>query len=495
MNKKILIFLLILFLVSCKVEQEEVELAEKGSIDQGGITLFPKSKDGYIGDPMPFYDQGMMNMFYLLDERGGTIGFHPFALLQTNNYLTWIDHGTVIPYVNSISSQDLALGTGSVIKDKNGLYHAYYTGHNSRGEMPYFEKIQHATSTDLVNWTKHPNDGFFGGVNDFRDPYVYYDSSSDEYWMLITTRDYQGGVIKRYTSKNLVTWANAGVFYRNPEGNYNMECPTLIYVNGYYYLSFSAQGNTNERIVHYRYTDDLSKGFTIPDQDYFDGWGFYAGRIEKHDDRLILAGWVATKTLDRDFGTYMWGGHLVTHELIQAEDGTLKPKLLTFIDEKLSHEVKYEVIDTNASVLDNTYKMNKNQGYGYVLFDELLDRPTKLTYKVDITDTDNFGMTFNAFDSFFGNLNVYFDIENQRIEFYRVKANLIKQSESEIIIPFTFDLSNELDIKVITEGSVIVVYINEQIAITSRAYDMANSSFGFFTLGSQVTISDIHFYE
>lgn len=495
MYKKLLIIMIIFFLVSCQTEEPIIELAEKGSVDQGGITLFPKSNHGYIGDPMPFYDEGIMNMFYLLDERGGTIGFHPFALLQTTNYLTWTDHGTVIPYVNSISSQDLALGTGSVIKDKNGLYHAFYTGHNSRGEMPYFEKIQHATSTDMIHWTKQPDDGFFGGVNDFRDPYVYYDEASDEYWMLITTRDYQGGVIKRYTSKDLINWVNNGVFYRNTEGSYNMECPTLIYVNGYYYLSFSAQGTGNERVVHYRYTQDLSSGFNVPEQDYFDGWGFYAGRIEKMGDRLILAGWVATKTLDRDFGTYMWGGHLVTHELLQLEDGTLKPKLLNEVDEKLSTEVKYEVIESNIQTISNGFSFSKQQGYGYVIFDELLDRPTKLTYKVDLKNTSNFGMTYNAFDSVFGNLNIYFDLENNQIEFYRVDSNLIKQSQSEIRIPFMFNGLTELNIKVVTEDTVLIVYVNEQIAVTSRAYDMANTSFGFFTLGSEVKIFDVHFYE
>jgi beta-fructofuranosidase len=495
MYKKLFIISLFLILASCKPEVHEDILAEKGSVDQGGITLFPKSSYGYIGDTLTFYDEKIMNMFYLLDERGGTIGFHPFALLQTTDFLTWTDHGTVIPYVNNISFQDLALGTGSVIKDKEGLYHAFYTGHNSRGLMPFFEKIQHATSTDLINWTKHPENGFFGGVNDFRDPYIYYDEPSDEYWMLITTRDSYGGIIRRYTSPDLITWTNAGVFYRNPEGSYNMECPTLIYFNGYYYLSFSAQGTTNQRVVHYRYTDDLSKEFIIPEQDYFDGWGFYAGRIEKIESRLVLNGWVGTKSLDRDFGNYMWAGHLVTHELIQSEDGTLQPKLLKEIDEKLSTEVKYSVSNTNLLNTTNGYMFNEKQGYGYVLFEELLERPTKMTFKVDLTDTTNFGITYNAYDSTFGNLNVYFDLQNQLIEFYRVDSNLIKQSNSEIRIPFDFSLLQELEVKVVTEGTVVIVYINEKIAITSRAYDMANSSFGFFTLGSKTKIYDVHFYE
>ena len=153
------------------------------------------------------------------------------------------------------------------------------------------------------------------------------------------------------------------------------------------------------------------------------------------------------------------------------------------------------MIESNIQTISNGFSFSKQQGYGYVIFDELLDRPTKLTYKVDLTNTNNFGMTYNAFDSVFGNLNIYFDLDNDQIEFYRVDSNLIKQSQSEIRIPFMFNGLTELNIKVVTEGTVLIVYVNEQIAITSRAYDMANSSFGFFTLGSEVKIFDVHFYE
>lgn len=497
MNKfKIIIFILIITILSSCTEDivdDITPLPENGTITQEDFMLFPKSEYGYIGDPMPFYDNGTMNMFYLLDERRGSIGFHPFALLQTEDFLSWEDIGTVIPYVNSISSQDLALGTGSVIKDTNGLYHAFYTGHNSSGEMEWYEKIQHATSTDLVNWTKHPEDGFFGNSNDFRDPYIYFDNNSNEYWMLVTTRDFGGGVIKRYTSTDLVNWTDNGVFYRNTEGNYNMECPTLIEYNGYYYLSFSEQGVGNDRVVHYRYTDNIDNGFIIPEYDYFDGWGFYAGRIELFDNKLTLSGWVATKTLMIDGGDYMWGGNLVTHELYQNPDGTLSVKILSEIDNILNHEVKYDIFDINVDTQDNQYIFESNRGYNYLLFESLLERPTKLNFSIDITNATNFGITLNAYDSIIGDLNIYFNIEQNKLEFYKVDSNLISTSLPEISIDFNY--SNTLDCTLITEGDILVLYVNNEIALTSRAYNMTDSPFGFFSIQSDVIISDVHFYE
>lgn len=490
--KKLLCVIMICMIMILSACQSNETSNAKGSIDQGDIKLFPKSEYGYIGDPMPFYNDGQMQMFYLLDERRGGIGFHPYGLLQSTDFLHWHDVGEVIPYVNSISSQDMALGTGSIIEDKNGLYHAFYTGYNGTGEMDYFEKIQHATSEDLINWTKHPEYGFYGGVNDFRDPYIYFDEDSNMYWMLITSRDEMGGVIRKYTSIDLYHWVDEGIFYRNDAGTYNMECPTLFEYNGYYYLTFSEQGTGNDRVVHYRYTDHLSQGFVTPANDTFDGWGFYAGRVERFEDDLVLSGWVATKTLDIDAGSYMWGGNLVNHKLYQRSNGELSVDILDQIDETLSHEVEYQVTQSNINN-QGKYVFEGGSGYQYLLFEELEEKATKTTFSVDISNSSNFGITLNAYASVFGDLNIFFDIENNSIEFYNVASNLISNEQPEIQMDYVF--SEKLECVLLTEGSILVLYINGERALTSRAYNMADSQFGFFTLNAEATLLDINFFE
>jgi len=499
--KKTLLLLMISFvaLAGCETDKKKPivnDLPQKGSVEQGDIMIYPKSEYGYIGDPMPFSSDDRMNMFYLLDERRGSTGFHPFALLTTTNFYEWEDYGTVIPYENSISSQDLALGTGSVIQDKDGLYHAFYTGWNARGEMEWFEKIQHATSTDMITWEKHPEDGFYGAANDFRDPYVYFVETSEEYWMLITSRDYTGGIIKRYTSTDLVDWEYKDIFFRNDDGHYNLECPTLIKYNDYYYLSFSEQGSGNDRVVHYRYTDDIDKGFIKPDVDNFDGWGFYAGRIELFNSKLILSGWVATKTADIDQGDYMWAGHLVTHQIVQNDNGLLHVKILDEIDQKLSNEVNYNVVDGNTVDTETQMTFLAQKGYSFILYEELLGKATKTEFSVDISEASNFGITLNAYESNIGDLNVYFNIEENKLEFYKIDANQIKDARTpEISIFFNYDNITSLDCKLVTEGDVLVLYVNNERALTSRGYNMAGSNFGFFTLNSNAVLTDVHFYE
>ena len=37
----------------------------KGMVNQNGAKIYPKSVVGYVGDPMPYFEDGVMNVFYL----------------------------------------------------------------------------------------------------------------------------------------------------------------------------------------------------------------------------------------------------------------------------------------------------------------------------------------------------------------------------------------------------------------------------------------------
>ena len=81
-----------------------------------------------------------------------------------------------------------------------GQFHIFYTGHNGRNPQGT-EVVMHATSPDLVRWTKHPEeilapDGAIyknARVRDFRDPYVFWNEPEQCYWMVFFGNDAKSG--------------------------------------------------------------------------------------------------------------------------------------------------------------------------------------------------------------------------------------------------------------------------------------------------------------
>ena len=75
--------------------------------------------------------------------------------------------------------------TGSVVEGL-GRFHIFYTGDNGANPRGT-EFIMHATSPDLIHWTKHPEDMIApDGIHyknarsrDFRDPYVFWNAARE----------------------------------------------------------------------------------------------------------------------------------------------------------------------------------------------------------------------------------------------------------------------------------------------------------------------------
>lgn len=458
-------------------------------------SIFPASVEGFVGDTMPFYSDGKFNVFYLADQRNGKQGYHPWALIQTENFSSFDDKGVVINYGDSVESQDIALGTGSVIKDNSGVYHAFYTGHNDTFEPK--EAVMHATSKDMENWEKIPADTFTSGgnysANDFRDPYVFYSEEEDCYEMLVTTRANNMGVIARFSSKDLSKWKDEGVFFENDLGSdSNMECPTLLEYKGKWYLSFSDQWPLRE--THYRVADKWNGPFEKPKQDVFDGNGFYAGRMETDGEKLYVVGWNGTKKNHTDSEDYDWGGNLVCHELKQTKNGNLVPVLNTDVQALLNHEIALNPIKMTDSVKEekDVLKFSGNQ-YEVVGYDRIMGSYLFQTTIKDFDKKGMFGFCFNNNTENVGNTNIVFNAANSRIEFYNTSD--IMESTAQSYIDYDIAGCDELQVSILISDGVVVMYVNDEVAFTSRMYLSQGMEWGLFSINSKVNFEATKLYK
>ncbi len=450
--------------------------------------IYPRFGNSWVGDTMPFFDGNEMQIFYLNDARFGSESFHPWYHASTRDFVSYEDHGEALSSVEDLQSQELALGTGSVIK-VGDTYHAFYTGHNKH--LNPHEAILHATSHDMKTWTKHPEHTFFAPAgyekNDFRDPHVLYIPEDQKYWMLITARQNGKGVIAKLTSSDLIHWKDEGVLFKNdtkaPESN--LECPTLLKYGKYWYLSFSDQWP--DRVTQYRIGKSPSGPFKKPDSPAIDGNGFYAGKFARMNGGLYAAGWTPSKHLYKDNGDFTWAGNLVVHQLVQQSDGELYTTAPDSVLKSFPAAVAPEVVSTNNSSKD---PLSFKKGDLQVTTLGKIRGITKITGEMETSGWRNnqFGLAFNVSRDR-GRLNIVFDKSEDKIYFYNVPMDRVEEYGPQITI--SHDITDNTKFKVLIDDSVMVIYVDDQIALSTRAYRAQNRNWGVFSNGSNVKFSHL----
>lgn len=292
-----------------------------------------KPEDAWCGDCMPFYWNGKFWIYHQRDKRNPVpLNGDPicWSLASTSDFIHYQDHGDSL-LCGNYDEQDQFIYAGSVM-EKDGLFHAYYTGYNRDyiGTGKPSQVIMHATSKNLVRWDKikeeriyPPTDGY--EIDDWRDPFVFFDEERGRYIMLLAARKLKGHKIRRgvtvyLTSKDLTEWKFEGDFWA-PELYYTHEMPDIFKIGEYWYFVYSEY--SDKKITRYRMSKSLKGPWMAPDDDAFDGRAYYAARTATDGQKRYLFGWVPTRANNYDKNLWQWGGILMVQEVYQREDKTL----------------------------------------------------------------------------------------------------------------------------------------------------------------------------
>lgn len=287
--------------------------------------LCPAPEEGWVGDVMPFAEGDRLELYYLYDTDHNGQSAHPIHRFATQDLSRYQDEGLVLP-CGAFGQPDLNIGTGSILKGVDGLYHCFYTGNNpTMGALGQGKEcVMHAVSPDKQTWTKIPEDTFYAedgySRDDFRDPQVFWSPQEQCYWMLLAAREETlGGVVVKYTSEDLSDWTFCGPLYA-PQTHYMLECPDLFEMGGRYYLVYSW-----DCVTYYAVADQPNGPFSAPEDNVLDGqnFAFYAAKTVLFQGQRYLCGWVGRNPRQQDSGEYDWAGNLLIHQLVQKPDGSL----------------------------------------------------------------------------------------------------------------------------------------------------------------------------
>ena len=458
--------------------------------------LYPAPEHAYVGDTMPYVsEEGELELYYLYDTDHNGQGYHPIWMYSTADLHSYSDNGLMLNY-GLMSDPDPAIGTGSVLKDQDGQYHLFYTGHNDTGNHGMGKEcIMHAVSEDRRNWTKVPEDTFFSpdgySKDDFRDPEVFWSESDQCYWMLVAAREQtQGGVVVKYTSDDLKHWKFEGPIYA-PHEQYMLECPDLFSINSTWYLTYSW-----DCVTYYAIGESENGPFHAPHDNVFDGNGFifYAAKTAEFKDMTLLCGWLGRAGLTSDSAVYQWAGNVLNHQLVQKEDKTLGVKAPDLFGAYFTQDRDFRMVKKagNVKIRDKHAELTPDAD-GYALAD-LGTRPASMMLECDVS-LDEDGRAGFAFGGMNGDETwtaLCLDAENGLLHYEGYQISQLSAFEPMAYTRFDFSSSPVHHVKLIFENEIAVLYVDEEKAFSCRITHSINGAhIGLFAEKGAATFDSI----
>ena len=240
-----------------------------------------------------------------------------------------------------------------MVKGDDGLWHLFYTG-TTLAEQSLYQRVGHATSPDLHNWTRVGNglaldltgpnadcyekDHALGHWHDraTRDPWVMKDPDGSGWLMYFTARvpgvpePNAGGAIGFATSPDLKTWTLQPPVFHGGFGQ--LEVPQVFQVGAHWYCLFCTSSHhwsdqyrrdnpeTPVTGTHYLVADHPRGPWRIAPGAFLDGaepCRRYAARIVDGPQGLVILGFA-------DSGKATFGGYIMDPEPVSIDrDGLL----------------------------------------------------------------------------------------------------------------------------------------------------------------------------
>jgi len=511
--KKILMTsLLFSVMLSCSKEKRytpaEPFVEEKFNIfpkPQRTATASSVQSTGWVGDAMPYFSNGQFNIFFLHDApdqvKQNSQGQHPIHKFSSTNLLDFSYDGEMIPYGNKLT-QDLLIGTGSMVKAGNTNYF-YYTGHNASGswlqnantafaDANTVEAVMYASSTSMADWTKKPGfalkapEGY--SRNEFRDPFVFYNEEFGQYWMVVSAQKSDKGVLLVYTSTDPATdqWVLRGPMV--VAGDYLMlECADVFKIDDQYFMLFAEDWSSSPG-THYRVAASSAGPWLKPADgiDMFDGHQFYAARSASDGTARYAFGWAHRRNPENDNGTRTWGGNLVVQQLSKLGSDKLAVKSPAAVKKYFTSDSAPVITGQSGTVsnLSADYVLSGSSTPASYKF-AALSGTTMLKGSLSVNNlTGVASIGFNTKDNQMASYLIRFEPASRRIAAYNNNNEVTR-------VPFSFEANKTYTFSIVIDGSMVVLYLNDQIALTNRIYSAKASPWTINADGLELKLNNL----
>lgn len=468
--------------------------------------VFFRPPDAWVGDVIPFEQDGRFWLHYLLDTRAEPADGMPWHLVTTDDLVTFEDHGLALP-TGGPADDDVNCYTGSVVVGDDGLHHLFYTAQNPKvlgdDDLP-LQLVAHATSRDgMVTWDKHPEHTFGAtpghATADWRDPFVF--RHPDGRWhMLLAARHLDGpdrrrGVVARCVSDDLVSWRPAEPLW-DPRRYITQECPEVFEWGGWWYLVYSEF--SDRFVTRYRMARGPEGPWLAPDHDTLDGRAWYAAKSAARDGRRFFFGWIASRAGGTDDGAWEWAGDLSVLEAEQRADGTLAlrpPREL----------VDSFTVDRTADLGLATGPLDAPDSFAAVVSERDLPEQFHLRVVLDVAErTAECGLLLRA--SADGDTAYALRLEPRasRMVLDRWPRRRLGEAQWQVSgdVPHVLELERPADLgpgrhvlEAVVDGDLAVLTLDGAVTLSTRLYDHPRGRLGVFVGDGRVDVVDVRLHH
>ncbi|GLI27142.1 beta-fructofuranosidase [Agromyces rhizosphaerae] len=456
-------------------------------MDQRG---FYRPDGGWVGDVIPWQEDGVFHLFYLHESRRTPKDGMPWHRVTTDDLVEFRETGPAIPS-GGPAADDFNVYTGSIVVDDLGTHHAFYTGQNPKhlgADGKPLQLVLHASSGDgMQTWQSHPADTFGAPDGyesaDWRDPFVFRDADAGLWRMLITARHVDGperrrGVIAQYTSTDLVRWSLAEPFW-DPRRYVAHECPEVFQWGDWWYLVYSEFSDAFT--TRYRMARSLHGPWIVPEHDTLDGRAYYAAKSAERDGRHFFFGWIASREGESDDGAWQWAGTMSVLEAEQRGDGSLgfhPPR-----------ELRETFADPVGALPPGT-TLTAPDGYAETLAHGTAPSSFRLVARLHTAPgTSECGVLLRASDDGDEGYRLRLEPRRGRLVFDRWPRRLTGGEQWQISgdVPHAIELERpaalgpgEHALDIIVDGDLCVATLDDEVVLSTRLYDRPSGRVGVF---------------
>ena len=459
-------------------------------------TAFYAPKSGRVGDVIPIYAEGRFMLFFLLAGEG------KWAVTETTDFISYSDYKISLDFG----------GTGDIMY-ADGWYHLYAAKAINGKEI-----IQHYASRDLKNWNLLRDTLVSDGVNyvewAWRDPRVFWNEEEQCYWMLVTS-DYRDqntvdrdGCVALLKSTDLKTWTYGKPLYAPGRYHGSFECSDYFKIGDWYYLVYSCACE-NKR-TYYVKSQSPEGPWESPDVDTFDSFNFYAAKtVSDGTDRYII-GWSGEKTssilplgvnvsdiYSKDYANIGYAGNMIVHRIEQLPNGDLSVSMPQGIADAFTKEQKVytKALSGEWNSENGCYTVEALYQLSALYFESPEDQYL-LEFDV-MSDAKEVGVAIHTNTAFMDE-GYYYTLDRvyQRLSYksgtrINTGAGYSMPFETEAERPLRIVPNETMHIAVLVEDDISVVYVNNQVALTTRNAYPEEPGIAFYCFGGTAAFSNV----